>query len=192
MRDRLGILWLLALLACRQEDPSQAATPLQKGPVVVSASFDNVKYGFDPSDCSPAFEPSDPHGIKLAVPAAFNLAARSEDGTPAPLPLCLTVRLDGVSYERFEQLFKAVKVMLIDEEHREVLTAGVWRDRHYVPRPKNNNISAAELAQRVITKYCSVNLREHVTFPERTATYTVQAVLESYKSNQATLHIEVE
>ncbi len=153
------------------------------------SSFDDVRYGRVPSSCSPKFAKDEPHGIKLAIPPTFDLSAKDPNGGPAKLPLCLTLKFDALYLSRFEYVFKELKVVLVDDERGETFTGGVWRDRHYVPKPPPS-LPPEELQKRIATEYATVDLREHVKLPSRKATYKVYAVLEQHKSNVATIQID--
>jgi len=156
----------------------------------MSVSFDGVKYGFARSPCSPEFVAGEPHGIKIAAPSTFKLPVSGEG---VPVPLCMTMQFTGLFLVRFEYVFKAVKVVLVDDEHGETFGGGVWRDRFYAPRPVPPvPPSERELEQRVVTTYNTVNLLEYFHLPRRKATYRVYAVLEEFRSNVLTVHVDTE
>jgi hypothetical protein len=154
----------------------------------MSTPFEDVQYGFVPSACSPLFTKEEPDGIKIAAPDVFSLSAKDEEGEPATLPLCMTLRFDRLYLSRFQQVFQAVKVVAVDDEHGKTLSSGVWRDRHYRPNPPSD-IPPEELKRRIGTKYCTVNLLEFIRFPRRKATYKLYALLEEHKSNVISIQI---
>jgi hypothetical protein len=153
-------------------------------------SFDNVKYGFESSKCSPEFTNDERDGIKIATPDQVTLPAAASP-KDAPLPLCLTVQFDGLYLSRFPQVYQAVKVVLVDDDRHETFTGGVWRDRHYV-RTGPSRLSPEVLKARTLTYYSTVNLLEHIPLPRRPATYKIHALLEEHKSNVVTLRVDVE
>lgn len=192
----LTLLSALALHACRethQHPPASLAEPERavraEGDVTMSSAFDNVTYGFLDSPCSPQFTAGEPDGIKIAMPGEFELPEGSGHER-AKLPLCVTLRFDSLYLSKFEYVFKAIKVVLVDENGA-VLSGGIWRDRHYAPPRRNPGIPPEELKKRIATKYNTVDLLEHIELPPRKATYKVYALLEQHKSNVATIEIAV-
>ncbi len=147
-------------------------------------SFDDVKYGFFPSSCSPRFEPGEPDGIKIAAPAKFSVTSR-EDGH-AMLPFCVSMRFNAYYLSKFPQVFEALKVVLVDDENDQVMSGGIWRDRHYIPNPPSP-IPREELEKRIALKYSTVNLLEFFRLPARKARYNVYTMLEEHKSNIITI-----
>jgi hypothetical protein len=154
----------------------------------MTISFDDVRYGFAISPCSPQFVDEEPDGFKIAAPATFSLSARDRSGERAMLPFCMTLRFDGLYLSKFEQTFRAVTVVAVDDEHGKTFTSGVWRERSYIPNPPSD-IPPEELKRRIETEYCTVNLLEFMRFPRRKATYKVYALLEGHKSNVVTIQI---
>ena len=150
--------------------------------------FDHVEYGSLPSSCSPEFTDEEPDGIKIAMPAVHAFSV-DEDGEPTPLPLCLTLRFVDLYLQRFEYVFKAVKIIVIDDEHGKTLTGGVWRDRHYFPK-RPTRIPPEELAKSISTMNSTVNLLEFIKLPHRNATYKIYALLEEHKSNVVTVKVK--
>jgi hypothetical protein len=178
----IALAWFLFQLlcpACRKVDrpepkipqtrDSAAPTPEVKASPPVTISFDDVRYGFAISPCSPQFVDEEPDGFKIAAPATFSLSTRDKSGERAMLPLCMTLRFDRLYLSRFQQVFQAVKVVAVDDEHGKTLSSGVWRDRHYRPNPPSD-IPPEELKRRIGTEYCTVNPRELMRFPRRKAT----------------------
>jgi hypothetical protein len=188
------LLFLLSVFGNGAQNPlssprtARTKPPPSKSVTAMSTSFDDVHYGFLMSPCSPRFTKEEPDGIKIAAPEVFSLSARDKDGDRAMLPLCMTLRFSALYLERFEQPFRAVKVVAVDDEHGKTLSAGVWRERHYIPNPPSN-IPPEELKVRISTECCTVNLLEFMRFPKRKATYKVYALLEEYKSNVVTIQI---
>jgi hypothetical protein len=155
-------------------------------------SFDNVKYGFDSSECCPDFAFTEPDGIKIAAPEQVTLpAAQQPSSKDAPLPLCLTVKFDGLYLSQFDHAYQAVKVVVVDDERSETFNGGVWQDRHFVP-PGPSRLSPNALKARTFIEYNTVNLLEHIRLPRRAATYKIYALLEEHKSNVVTLRVDLE
>jgi hypothetical protein len=154
-------------------------------------SFDNVKYGFDSSECCPEFAIGEPNGIKIAAPEQFTLPPTPARGQSVRLPLCLTVEFDGLYLSRFAHVYEAVKVVVVDDQRNETFTGGVWRDRHYAAQPESSDVTPQELKAMTITEYNTVNLLEHIPLPLRPATYKIHALLEEHKSNVVTLRVDV-
>ena len=153
----------------------------------MTTNFNRVKYGFQPSSCSPEFTDDEPDGIKIAMPAVHTFSVDKE-GERTPLPICFTLRFNALYLRRFEYVFKEVKVVVVDDEHGETLTGGVWRNRHYIPR-KPSQIPPEELAKRILTMNSTVDFLEFFNLPHRNATFKVYALLEQHKSNVVTLRV---
>lgn len=166
----------------------RAKPPPTNSVTAMSTPFEDVRYGFAISSCSPQFVDDEPDGIKIAAPDGFRLSARDKDGERAMLPLCITLRFNRLYLSKFEHVFKAVKVVAVDDEHSQTFAAGVWRERHYVPH-RPSDIPPEDLKRRIGTEYCTVNLLEFIHFPKRKATYKVYALLEEHKSNVISIQI---
>lgn len=161
-------------------------------------SFDDVRYGFMKSSCSVEIAESEPDGIRIAVLPRFVFSnppnpLRPPNPDADEIPLCLSAKLNDLLLSRFEHLFMEVKVVVVDDEHDWMLTGGVWRDRHFVRH--HRKLTPEELERLATTssyEYSTVNLLEFFELPRRAATYKIYAVLEEYKSNVATLQVEVQ
>jgi hypothetical protein len=152
----------------------------------VSPSFDDVKYGFFPSPCSPQFEPTEPDGIKIAAPATFNFGAPAKGGAPAKLPFCVTLRFNSYYVTRFDQIFRVLQVVIVDDGSGAVMSGSIWRDRHYLPEPPPD-IPREQLEKSISTEYKTVDLLEFFRLPKKKARYQVYALLENHKSNVITI-----
>jgi hypothetical protein len=193
----LVVLLALAGGACRRVESQPAAHPAApemhppptKANAPMSASFENVRYGFNQSPCSPRFDKGEPDGIKIAAPPSIQLPAK-DDGS-VMLPFCVTLRFNSYYITKFDQIFRSVKVVLVDDGNGQVLNGGVWRDRFY-RRTALPDIPKEELERSTSTEHLNVNLLEHIRFPPRKATYQVYATLEEHKSNVLTLDVTPE
>ena len=154
----------------------------------MTTNSSHVKCGFQPSSFSPEFSDDEPDGIKIAIPAVHTFSV-DDEGERNPLPLCLTLRFNALYLERFEFVFEALKVVVVDDEHAKTLTGGVWRHRHYIPN-EPTEIPPEELAKRIATEYSTVDLLEFFDLPHRNATYKVYALLEEHKSNVVTVKMK--
>jgi hypothetical protein len=151
-------------------------------------SFENVQYGFFPSDCSPQFQDGEPDGLKIAAPDKFHLVPGDRN---AKLPFCVSLQAKSAFLQKFPQVFEALKVVVVDDDNGEVRSGNIWRDRQYIPSPRGN-IPREELAGRIEWKYRTVDLLEFFPLPPRKASYHVYAMLEQYKSNVIAIQVEVD
>jgi hypothetical protein len=151
--------------------------------------FENVTYGGLGDDCSPPFEWEEPDGLKINAPPSATIRA---DGLllsyKEKLPLCMTAKFKLFYIERFHHLFKAVNVVLVDDDRHETFGGQVWRHRTEGRLPPHN-IPVEEQKTRMLIERYTVNLLEHIKLPARKARYTVYALLEQHKSN--VVHIEI-
>lgn len=151
-------------------------------------SFENVEYGSGPSPCSPKFE-FDERGVKIAMPDRFEFSGAA-GGDRSKLPLCISIQFDALYLSRFEFVFRALKVVVVDDERQEVFNGGVWRDRHYVPLQPSPH-SPEKLAGIISGRWRNVDLLEFIPLPRRPAKYHIYALLEEHKSNVVTLQVDV-
>lgn len=154
-------------------------------------SFKDVQFGPRKSACSPDFSLREPFGLKINAPEFIRLSERDQNGDPQPFPLCLAIFADGLFMSRFDIWRRFVKVVLVDELNREVITTGIWHDRMYRPKPPST-MPPQELQQQTVTSWWTANLREFVDFPLRTTTYKVHAVLDKFQSNVVTVEVQAE
>ena len=149
-------------------------------------SFNNVRYGRFRSPCSPQFGESEPDGIKIAAPATFEMT--SQGNAQPSLPLCVSLRFNAYVFTKFDHVIKALKVVIVDDDNGQVLSGGIWRDRHFIPHPPPT-VPREELEKRRAWEYASVNLLQIFTLPSHNARYHVYAMLEEHKSNVVTIDV---
>jgi hypothetical protein len=201
----LRLYWLLALAACDQHAagaPDELAAPVTSSVTIAAqpaaatakgvrmTSFEGIRYGFNRSSCSPRFEGNEPDGIKIAAPSQFTFSRQPTREEPDELPFCISMKFGALYLSRFDQVFRSVKVLVVDDQRNETLTGGVWRDRHYVPA-NPSLLSREELAARTSFEYNNVDLLEFIPLPRRPAKYHIYALLEEHKSNVVTVQVDV-
>ncbi len=128
----------------------------------------------------------DERGIKIAAPAEFELWP-PQGHIHAPLPLLVGVQFNGLYLAKFEDVFTAIKVVVVDTASRNVLSGGIVPEGLY--SPMRSGLSREELAQRTSGEYQVVDLLEFFPLPHRTATYRIYALLEKHKSNVLTIKL---
>ncbi len=151
----------------------------------VSCDFDQITLrSFEQTPCSPFFEDFESEGIMINIPEQIRLEYGVEGfAEDARFPVCITARFKGSYANKFDDIIEAMKIIMSEENSRNVYTGRLKRDLHIFDKTTNPELESEEFQQTMYTEYANINILDFIKLPAHEAIYYVYITLENHKSN---------